>query len=60
VIDHIESDLTDWQSGTGCPEKLRNPAPWKCSRPGWMGLWATWSSGRRPWPWQRGCSRWYL
>jgi len=20
------------------------PPPWKCSRPGWMGLWATWSS----------------
>jgi len=22
--------------------------PWKCSRPGWMGLWAAWSSGRCP------------
>jgi len=19
------------------------PPPWKCSRPGWMGLWVTWS-----------------
>ena len=22
--------------------------PWKCSRPGWMGLSATWSRGRCP------------
>lgn len=22
------------------------PYPWKCSRPGWIWLWATWSSGR--------------
>lgn len=28
--------------------------PWRCLRPGWMGLWATWSGGRRPCPWQRG------
>jgi len=20
------------------------PRPWRCSRPGWMGPWATWSS----------------
>jgi len=26
----------------------------QCSRPGWMGLWATWSSGRCPCPWQGG------
>jgi len=25
---------------------------WKCSRPGWMGLWAAWSSGRCPCPWR--------
>jgi len=31
--------------------------PWRCSRPGWMGLWATWSSGRCPCPWQRGWNR---
>lgn len=24
----------------------RSGHPWKCSRPGWIGLWATWSSGR--------------
>jgi len=27
--------------GTGCADKLLLPPPWKCSRPGWMGLWAT-------------------
>jgi len=32
-----------WDTGRGCPEKVRMPSPWKCSRPGWMGLWATWS-----------------
>ena len=32
-----------------CPEKLWMPPPWKCSRPGWMELWATWSSARCPW-----------
>ena len=37
---------------TGCPEKLWLPPPWKCSRPGRMGLWATWSGGRCPCPWQ--------
>ena len=30
------------------------PLPWQCSRPGWMELWATWSSGRCPCSWQ-GC-----
>ena len=30
------------------------PHPWQCSRPGWMGLWATWSGGRCPCPGQRG------
>jgi len=30
------------------------PPPWKCSRPGWMGLWATWSSGRCPCLWYGG------
>lgn len=27
------------------PEKLWMPRTWKCSRPGWVGFWATWSSG---------------
>jgi len=35
-----------WDTGTGYPEKLWLPPPWKCSRPGCMGLWATWSGGR--------------
>ena len=30
------------------------PHPWNCSRPGWMRLWATWSSGWHPCPWQQG------
>jgi len=29
---------------TGCPERLWMPRPWRCSRPGWMGPWAAWSS----------------
>ena len=37
--------------GTRCPEKLWMPPPWQCSRPGWMGLWETWSSGRCLCPW---------
>ena len=41
-----------WDTGTGCPEKLWMPPPWQSWRPGWMGLWATWSSGRCPCPWQ--------
>jgi len=24
------------------------PHSWKCSMPGWMGLWAAWSGGRYP------------
>ncbi|GAB0210055.1 hypothetical protein GRJ2_003471300 [Grus japonensis] len=33
-------------------EKFWMPHPWKCLRPGWMRLWATWSSGVCPCPWQ--------
>ena len=43
-----------------CPEKLWMPPHRKCSRPGWRGLWATWSSGRCPCPWQGVGTRWYL
>ena len=43
-----------WNTGTGCPEKLWMPPPWQRSRPGWMELWETWSSGRCPCSWQRG------
>ena len=43
-----------WGPGTDCPEKLWLPPPWQCSRPGWTGLWATWSGGRCPCPWQGG------
>jgi len=29
-----------------CPERLWMLHPWRCSRPGWMGPWAAWSSTR--------------
>ena len=30
----------EWRgAGTGCPERLWMPRPWRCSRPGWMGPW---------------------
>jgi len=35
-------------------DNLCMPHPWKCSRRCWTGLWATWSSGRCPCPWQGG------
>jgi len=35
-------------------EKFWMPPPWKCSRPGWMELWETWSSGRCHCPWRGG------
>lgn len=44
-----------WGTWTGCPENLLHP--WKCSRMGWMGLEATWDSGRFPWPWQVGWNK---
>ena len=30
-----------WHS---CPDRLWMLHPWRCSRPGWMGPWAAWSS----------------
>ena len=33
-----------WGVGTGCLERLWMLRLWRCSRPSWMGLWATWSS----------------
>jgi len=29
-------------------QRIWLPPPWKCSTPGWMGLWATWSSETCP------------
>jgi len=43
-----------WGAGTGCSEKLWMPHPWRCSRPGWMGPWATWSSSWQPYLWHGG------
>lgn len=31
---------------------------WKHPRPGWIGVWKTWSSERGPCPWQRVGMRW--
>ena len=41
-----------------CPEKLCVPHPWRCSRPGWMGPWATWANGWQSYQWQGIGSRW--
>jgi len=47
-----------WGAGTGCPQRLWMLHPWRCSRPGWMGPWAAWSSirygGLRPFLWEWG------
>jgi len=43
-----------WDTGTGCSERLWRPHLWKYSRPGWKGLWATWSSWSCPWSLQGG------
>lgn len=51
--------MHSWHS-CGADGKLWVPHPWKCRRPGWMGLWAAWSSGICPCPWQGGLSRWSL
>ena len=37
-----------WNTGTGFPVRWWMPWPWKYSRSGWTGLWATWSSWRCP------------
>ena len=36
------------------PHQLWMSHFWKCSKSGWLGLWATWSRERCPFPWQRG------
>ena len=41
-----------WGTGTGCPEKLWVPRPWKCSRPVWVGPWAPWAGGVQPCLWE--------
>ena len=45
-----------WGTGTGSPEKLWMPHPWRHSKPGCMGPWAAWSIGRQPCLWQEGWS----
>jgi len=42
------------------PRDVADAHPWKCSRPGWMGLWATWSSWICPCSLQGGWNRWPL
>jgi len=51
----------EWQStGTGSPERLWMPHPWKHSRSGWMGPWATWLSFRCFCSVQQSWTRWPL
>jgi len=45
IIGRNSSPRGWWGPGPGCLEKLWVLHPWRCSRPGWMGSWATWSSG---------------
>jgi len=40
--------------GNRLPREAVDAPPLKCSRPGWMGLRATWSSGKCPCSWQGG------
>ena len=53
-----------WGAGTGCPDRLWMHHPWRCSRPGWMGPWAAWSSikGVCWWPclWQGVGDSWFM
>jgi len=49
-----------WGTARGYPEKLWLHPPWKCSRPGWTGLWPMWSSGRCPCPRQGFGTRWSI
>ena len=42
-----------WGTGTGCPEKLWMPYPWRLSRSGWIRPWAAC-------PWQGIGTRWVL
>jgi len=49
-----------WGTGTGCSEKWWVPCSWRYSRPGWTGLWATWSSCRCLCSVQEDWSRWPL
>jgi len=45
VIEGSFSHRGWWHTGKGCPRRLWMPHPWRHSRPGWMWLWAAWSSG---------------
>ena len=54
------SQQSQEQVGTGCPERWEMSHPWKHSRPGWTGLWATWSSWRCPCSLQGHWTRWSL
>jgi len=39
---------------TQVAQRWSMPHSWKCSRSGWTGLWATWSSWRCPCSWRGG------
>ena len=46
-----------WDTGTDCAERWWMSHPWKHSRSGWTGLWATWRSRRCPCSLQGGWTR---
>jgi len=50
----ITTELQIHIADPSCPERLWMPHPWSHSRPDWMWLWAAWSSGWRPCPWNWG------
>lgn len=59
ILMYLKVNIILQDTGASCPKQLWVYQPWNCSRPGWMVLWATWSSGKRPCPWQ-GCWNWMV
>lgn len=50
-----------WGTGTGCPERRWILHPWRCSKPGCLGHWGTWSSTRLGGCWPcLGQGSWHL
>ena len=42
------------------PREAVAAPPWQCSRPGWTGLWETWSDGRCPCSWHGVGTGWSI
>ena len=43
-----DTHTLEWIYSSCCPVRLWMQSPWRHSSPGWMGLWATESTGRCP------------